>query len=215
MNGINKILSAVKQQKLLCRLDFFEDSIFLTKFDENRKSQYEISADDIEELFSGVEFSTGILPTNTIFYSRKNNIEKIIILRAGGKRKIVLNGKEIIIPCPNHIFCGKGTEYKIFAIDIKKPFLYQMPLPNINLDGSICHGSTKFTKCTPKSINQNYETFWTSGFNEDLKNGRIKTNKDLIKFLFSLSGKRKFPQDMLLETNITLTDLAEENKQWH
>ena len=183
MNEINKILSAVKQQKLLCRLDFFEDSIFLTKFDENRKSQYEISADDIEELFSGVEFSTGILPTNTIFYSRKNNIEKIIILRAGGKRKIVLNGKEIIIPY-------------------------------INLDGSICHGSTKFTKCTPKSINQNYETFWTSGFNEDLKNSRIKTNKDLIKFLFSLSGKRKFPQDMLLETNITLTDLVEGTRQW-
>ena len=65
-----------------------------------------------------------------------------------------------------------------------------------------------------KGQNIRYETFWTSGFNEDLKNGRIKTNKDLIKFLFSLSGKRKFPQDMLLETNITLTDLVEE-RQWH
>lgn len=214
MNEIKKALATVRQQKLLCRLDFFEESIFLTKFGEDKKSQYEVSADDIEQLFSGVEFSTGMLPTNTIFYSRKNNIEKIIICRAGGKRKIVLNDKEITIPVPDHIFCGKGMEYKIFAIDIKTSILYQIPLPNVYDNGTICHGNAKFTKCTPKSINQNYETFWTSGFNEDLKEHRIKSDKNLIDVLFSLSGKKVFPKKMLIEANIELSDLTEENKKW-
>lgn len=214
MNEIKKTLATIKKQKLLCRLDFFEESIFLTQFGDDRKCQYEVSADDIERLFSGVEFSTGILPTNTIFYSSKNNIEKIIILRAGGKRKIVLNDKEITIPIPDHIFFGKGTEYKIFAIDIKTSILYQIPLPNVYNTGIICHGNAKFTKCTPKSINQNYETFWTSGFNEDLQENRIKGDKDLIDVLFSLSGKKIFPKKMLLKANVKLSDLTEENKKW-
>ena len=69
MNEIKKTLATIKKQKLLCRLDFFEESIFLTQFGDDRKCQYEVSADDIERLllrgcsgFDGSRFEVGLQP---------------------------------------------------------------------------------------------------------------------------------------------------------
>ena len=208
MNEIRKSLEVIKQQKLLCRLDFYEESIFLTKFAEDRKSQYEVSAEDIEQLFSGVEFSTGMLPTNTIFYSRKHNVEKVVICYGATIKKIQLNDRDIIIPIPDHIFIGQGLKYKIFAMDITTSVVYQMPLPNVYKDGTICQGTANFTKCSPESINHNYKTFFDSGFNEDLEQGRVKGDK-LIEKLISLDGKRKFPKKWLLEADISLNEITE------
>lgn len=209
MNALKKALDEIEEQKHICRLDFFEQSIFFTKFEEDRKTQYEVSAEDIEQLFSGVSFSTGILPTDTIFYSRKSNVEKVIILKGGCKKKIIINNKELTIPIPDHIFYGNGLEYRIFAVNLKESFLYQMPLPNIYPDGKICQGSAHFTECSPRSIHKNYEAFWKSGFNNDLSEGRIKGN-NLIAMLVVLRHKSKFPKKLLVKTEMSLQNLTEE-----
>lgn len=67
---LNKILDEmlnIDQQKLVSALMFFENSIFYLKEKDGTKLIQEVEAEDIEQAFAGVSFSSGILDLNTYF----------------------------------------------------------------------------------------------------------------------------------------------------
>jgi len=210
-----KILNKVPDQELQGVLAFYEDSIFYVRYEHGIvvKQPIEVSGEELEQAFAGVSFNSGLLDLNTLFYAKTGKEEEVLLYFPAGKKRINLKAKRknkiVTIPVPAHVFHGIGLTYKIFAIkDLQEGSLYHMPLPNIHPNGAICHGSVSFPSCSKHEIKQAYNLFWESAFNKDLSDGKISKKIDLQDYLISLDGKKKFPEEMLIDSKDNLQDLV-------
>lgn len=213
-NFIEETLESVSDQKLEATLSFYEHSIIYTKYDGKAILKVEVSGTEIEQVFAGVSFNSGLLDLNTLFYAKTGKTEEICLYFPAGKKKITLQVKKknkvITIPVPAHVFLGVEQTYKIFAVkDLQEGSLCHMPLPNIHLNGDICHGSVSFPKCSKYEIKQAYRLFWESTFNKDLSDEKLSEKIDLHEYLISLDGKKLFPKKMLIDSKESLEDLIE------
>jgi hypothetical protein len=212
-NFIEETLESVSDQKLEATLSFYEHSIIYTKYDGKAISKIEVSGAEIEQVFAGVSFNSGLLDLNTLFYAKTGKTEEICLYFPAEKKRITLRfkgkNKVITIPVPAHVFHGIGLTYKIFAIkDLQEGSLCYMPLPNIHPNGTICHGSVSFPSCSKEEIKQAYKLFWESAFNKDLSDGKLSEKIDLHEFLISLDGKEQFPKGILVDSEDNLQDLV-------
>lgn len=203
-------------QRLLGRVDLFEETLFYTRFDQGKPAAaFEVNPADLVAAFSGVPLATGLLPRDCLFYSRSGQHERIAVYLPAKVHTLAVAvlGKrdEFKIPLPPLVFVGHGTDYWIHAV---KQYpgpdegLFLAPLPNVHNDGHICAGSVKFPRCSAKTIHQAAADFFSSDFNLDLSAGKSKKKTALLELWEGLRGKDDYPLGDLVPSRITLAELA-------
>lgn len=187
---------------------FTDETIWLTKFgsDGAPSVTYPVDARHIANAIHDFGASTGLLAPDTLWWTAKRGETEIAVWLPAVPRTIFFRvGRrehKIILPPLGCVFIGAGKAYRIFAA-LERPRtdrdqLYQVPLPNVYGDGSICHGSVPFPKCAAATIGQAAALFFESYFNQHVDAHRIQGDVPLLKQLQALSGKRKFPAELLI-----------------
>lgn len=207
-------------QDLELRLDLFQESIVVTRYDDGRPvTCYEVAADDVAAAFSGVPLSTGLLPRDCLFYARRDGQELLAVYIPPGRRTLIARldpdrRREFDLPLPAFIFIGQGSQYRIFAVKQRpgeRERLFRPPLPNVYDDGRICAGNVNFPPCSAKTIHTVAGLFFASEFNHHLAGGKSTEHPESIFDLWSaIGGAENFPIDDLVKTRLVLANLWKE-----
>ncbi len=206
-----------ERQTLRLRLDFFDESILLTRYNGGRPvSCYEVSPTALAEALSGLPLTTGVLPQGCLFYARRGGDETIGIYLAPRRYRLtVRRGDERTayeVPMPGLVFVGHGSSYSIFAVK-RQPRdeserLFHAPFPNVHSNGRICPGSVRFPVCSPATIHHTALLFLESEFNGDLVRGKSQRQPDNVIMLWAeLQGEETYPLTDLVETPFRLNTL--------
>jgi hypothetical protein len=199
-------------QSLEARLDIFTESVVLTRYgsDGEPEACYEVSPLDLAAAFAGLPVTTGMLPRDTLFYAESGADPIVGIYLEPQRRTLPLtdlaaqhagvNGDEIEIPTPPLVFVGHGKQYRIYAVmgypTDPATTLYHAPFPNVHPDGRICAGTADFPTCSPATIRQAAEAFFSSRFNTHLTNGKSRKNSPDVLYTWreiAESGAEEYP----------------------
>jgi len=207
LNG-DAALSDASYQKIQGRVDLYEETIILTKFERGEAvSAYEISPEALAVAFSGLPLTSGLLPADCLFYRREDGEESIGIYVPPQRRKMNVKSEgfpdvfDIVLP--GLVFAGKGYDYWLWAV-AKRPTtegddLFHAPLPNVAETGRICWGNTDQPLCSRTTIHAALALFFESVFNLDFANGKSRAHPDnVLRQWQALSGAEAYPVDDLL-----------------
>lgn len=185
--GIGLGVSEEDYQRLLARIEVFQETIVMTRFDGDGQgvATYEVAPESLAAAFAGIPIATGLLPKNVLFYSRDDRGERIgVFLPRCVRRLAVVDGGErrvYRIALPPMVFAGHETAYVAFACK-QRPGeddrLYHAPLPNVHTNGKICAGSVEFPVCSLGTIYRAAKAFFGSDFNQHLVNRKSKAQPD-------------------------------------
>ncbi|MBN2003949.1 MAG: hypothetical protein JXA21_11395 [Anaerolineae bacterium] len=205
----------VENQKLRARLELFDESIVLTRYQAGKPvATYEVAPDALVSAFSGVPVATGLLPRECLFFAEANGAVRLGIYLPPRVRTLMANGDVplMTIPLPGMVFVGNGTGYSIFAVK-QRPAepserLFHAPLPNVYPEGRICAGSVRFPACSAATIHTAAALFFASGFNSDLSRDKCHSHPGNVLALWQeLTSAGEFPLDELKKTSLKLEDL--------
>jgi len=210
--------TAYSHQGLQLRLDLFEESIVLTRYNDDGVpvTCYEVAPGDLATAFSGIPLSTGLLPRDCLFYARRDGQELIAIYVPPGRRTLVAwldpeQKVEFDVPLPGFVFAGQGSQYRIFAIKQRpgdRERLFRPPLPNVFGGGRICAGNVNFPPCTAKTIHEAARLFFASEFNHDLAQSKsAEYQENVLHLWIAIDGQETFPLEDLVKTRLVLEDL--------
>lgn len=216
-------------------LDITNSQITMTTDNENGGKQIKIIDPDdlVSALSSQAKIETGLLPSNTRYFSSNGQISSIILEVKQHVRKINMCRELLNVPFPGCIMLvtlinqPNGTKhisqtyfycYKDIVLNSKSR-LYKFPYGNVFLNGTICWGSVPFPKITELfHVGVLPDTFLNSNFNghidsgtfnrlSKVENGRnvdIVRGSDLARH-FHTEGVTVFPSDILAATDLDLT----------
>lgn len=171
------------------QVTFTDEAAYLSRFDASGKPTvtYPVNLNEVAAAFRFLGTTTGILPDDTLFYSQCAGTDRIGIYLSPGIRTLHFDlGKrkttQLRVPMPGFVFIGERTLYWIFAVNARpadeRTPLFNVPLPNVNLDGRICAGTVKFPACTSGTIHAAANLFFESAFNHDLANDKFRDLDD-------------------------------------
>jgi PRTRC genetic system protein B len=202
------------------RLDFYPTAVMLSRWEEDgRIIAYPISVHDVVSACTNIGLSSGLLPSNTLFWKQQGDRPEIGIYvparrwqmqvdSAGGE-----DARTYHIPMPPLVFVGRGNAYQIYAVK-RRPRdeherLYHAPCPNVHHHGGICPGNTPFPGCSPQTIEAALSLFMeNSRFNGDLGRGKCCRYPDDVQQLWAmLEGRKRFPLAELVGCRRALSDL--------
>lgn len=212
MKKKSKLKLDFPKQKHICSVHFLSSSIFIEKTKEDgSKVCFETEGEQIEQLFSGKNFSTGIMPLNTLYYGVVGNDEEVAIYLPAAKRTIKTVKQEYVVPMPAFVLYGFKKQYKIFALRKghigSYTTLYCAPLSNVHPGGEICQGTAKFPRCSKNTIEEAAALFFNATFNDDLSGGRTVERGNIYAFFRKIKDAKSFPESKLLPEGMTLNDL--------
>jgi len=209
------------RQQLRLRLDLFEESIVLTRYDDNRPiTCYEVAPDDLAAAFANMPLTTGVLPRDCLFYARRDGPALFGIYIPPGRRTLVAwlepeQKTEFDVPLPGFVFTGKGSRYCVFAVKHRpgnREGLFRAPLPNVFDNGKICPGNVNFPPCSAQTIHKAANMFFASEFNQDLMQGRsAEYQENVFRLWEAIDDQDEFPLDDLVKTHLVLEDLWKDN----
>lgn len=208
----------VETQVLRARLDLFEESLILTRYERGQAvSVYEIAPDALAAAFTGTPVTTGLLPRECLFAGRDNGKPYFGVYlppQARVLRVAVATPFTVTLPLPGLVFVGCGVKYRVFAVKHRPTTadegLFHAPLPNVYDTGTICQGSAAFPVCAAETFYPAIETFFASDFNADLSARKSRQYpQDVLALWRALDGAETFPEDDLLRTGHTIGDLLE------
>jgi hypothetical protein len=209
------LMSAENAQRLLGRVDLYDETILLTRYGQDGKpaTAFEVDPRDLAAAFAGETLTTGLLPKGCLWVGRQKGAEAVGMYVPPTRRTLHNDGAALYaVPLPGFVFAGNGSEYRVWAVKAhpseESERLFAAPLPNVNLgSGLICQGSVGFPVCSVATIRVAVEMFFTSAFNADLSNGKVRTEKvNVWRYLTQLSGTETFPLEDLLATWFTVGD---------
>ena len=206
----------VPPDQLRLRLDFFNQAIKMTFFEDDGGSSKIVSAMDIAHaLASELTYGTGLLPKGALWWRNTKSGAATAIYVEPHVRQVALQTdtnkppKRYKIPLPGLIFiCRSGTPPWVFAVK-KKPgkesdTVYRAPLANVFNNGRSCPGSHQY----PAKLEDMVNSFFISFFSPtaDLQNRSRKFPRNIIKLWDDLNNKKSFPMNDLVEHG-TIGDL--------
>ena len=210
------------QQWPRLRLDFYSSAVLMSRWeDDGRLATYPVSVHDVVSACTNVQLSSGLLPSNTLFWKQQANQMVLGIYVAARRWRVQTEGRSYHIPMPSFVFVGNGSSYKIFAVK-KQPALslskgpsgehdrlYHAPCPNVHTTGGICQGNTPFPICSQQTIQQAWQLFMEGSlFNADLSSGKCQSYPDDVRKLWAeLDGRKRFPLGELVQSSRTMRDL--------
>lgn len=219
----------------LLRLDFYPTAVLMTQWKKQQNDHgsptdarlltptttYPVSIHDIATACTNIDFSSGFLPANTLFWQQRANTIRLGVYIPARRWQLQTAERSYHLPLPPLIFVGAGTSYHIFAVK-KKPALslpkgpldqhaplFHTPCPNVYSNGRVCAGSTPFPTCTAQTIHHALTLFMEgSHFNADLSNNKCRRHPHDVRQLWQeLDGKKRFPLGQLIPMRCTLSDL--------
>ena len=99
-------------QMLRARLDLFEETIYLTRYDDSGSpiSCFEISPIAPASAFAGLPITTGLLPADTLFYNRSGNRVRMAIFVPARRYTLLSTTRKTPyrIPLPPLVWMGEG-----------------------------------------------------------------------------------------------------------
>ena len=137
-----------------------------------------------------VALSSGMLPTNTLFWGQQANTTTLGIYVPARRWRMQMEKQHYHLPMPPFVFVGSGMAYKIFAVK-KRPSgeatpLYHAPCPNVHTTGGICQGNAPFPDCSPQTIQAALKLFMEGSlFNADLSRGKCRSYPDDVRQLWA------------------------------
>ncbi len=206
--GLSKGLG-VPGDPLLLRLDFHHEAVVMHQFDEKQASTKIVSAMDVAHaLARELSYSSGLLPSNTLWWANTKEGPVFALWEEPKKRKLALQEranqppKRFNIPLPGLVFlCMPGKVPWVFAMK-KRPtkpsdIVYRAPFCNVFENGRVCQGSHKF----PKSPTEVPESFLRSFFSPtaDLRNRSAQFEENIVHMWEFLEGKKTYPLDDLVK----------------
>ena len=201
---------------LRLRLDFHHQVAVLTYFQGDIVTTKQVDAMDVAHaLASDLSFGSGLLPPDTLWWQNTRGGPVFALYVEPKIWKLALQEdikkppQRFNIPLPGLIFlCTPGQAPWIYAVK-KRPTketdtVYRAPLANIFNNGRSCPGSHHY----PTRINDVVQSFFVSFFSAtaDLSHRSQKYPKNVLQLWKYLDGKKKFPNDDLVEHG-TISDL--------
>ncbi len=180
------------------------ETCWLTRFDERGKpnTTYPVRAQDVARAFDIFNASTGILPSDVLFWTQAANHARLGIWLPPAHRALRFETKRVEklnVPLPGLIFVGQGNQYFIFAAaERPKNFLtalFHAPLPNVNDNGLICAGTVKFPICAADTIHDAAKLFFESAFNLDLAQGKFLDDENSDEEEGTWYDQNEYPTD--------------------
>lgn len=201
---------------LEARLDLYSDFLLMTRFTAGQATdRFIVDPTDLAAALAGLNFNTGLLPENTLFWHRKDGQPGLGVYLPPHHRLVSIRAEARAwrIPLPGLVFAGRGYHYQIWAAPerptrLDQP-LYLAPLPNVSPEG-VCLGNAPFPQAEPATIYQAVDTFFNSRFNHDLSNGKSRQFPDRIIDHWRVlheSQADTYPVEDLIGTNLTLGGL--------
>jgi len=203
-------------QRLMMRVDVFEEALVLTRFDTDGRpySTFEVSPVDVAAALSGIGVTTGLLPRECLFMAHVGGGERIGIYVPPGRRSLLAFPDEpaLDVPLPGLVFCGEGVSYRVFAVKQRPGAvgerLFVAPMPNVGAGGLICAGTVRFPVASTATIYQALDLFLKSEFNADLANSKVHSERGDVRELWrKLAGKTRFPVNELVRSDWDLGEL--------
>ncbi len=201
---------------LRCRLDFHYQAVVLTLFDGESVQTKMVSAMDVTQvLASELSFSTGLLPSNTLWWQNTKR-GPLFALYVEPKVRILTLEEDIskpprrfTIPLPGLIFlCFPGVPPWVYAVG-KKPTketdtVFKAPLCNIHESGRSCAGTHTY----PERVADIPQSFFVSFFtaSADIKSRCKSFPNNVVNLWESLDKKKYFPRGELVRHG-TVRDL--------
>lgn len=217
--GESDMFSEQGYQTLQARIDLFDESIVLTKYQGGDPvTAYEIDPIDLAASFGGQPITTGWLPRGALHYTRGGNKENITIVIPAHQRKLTYSKNDKLntatIPLPTLVFQGHHNNHRVWATKNDWPGpneqLFRAPLSNVSGEGYICTGDVPFPLASKETIWAAANLFLDSTFNSHYnsnKSARFPTDA-LLSWEF-LRGEQEFPLSDLVPTEITVGDILQ------
>lgn len=211
----------VPPDPLKCRVDFHNQAIVMTLFEEETIHTRVVSALDVAHaLTSDLSFGSGLLPANTLWWENARQRPVFALYVEPKVRRLALQlipqepPRRFTIPLPGFIFlCSPGTPPWVFAVK-KRPtketdIVYSAPLCNIFENGRSCPGNHEY----PARVSDIVESFFMSFFSlaGDRRNRSNHFSDDIASLWEYLDKKKVFPKDDLVRHG-TVKDLMEMEK---
>lgn len=208
---------------LKMRIDIYSECIILQKLNDSTEHHSDrhyqlISARDLATAISqDMNYSTGLLPENTLWWSNGRKGSQFAIWIPPQVRRLALQTtasgppQRYTIPLPGLVFlCCQGHAPAVFAVAHRptdpRDKVYEAPFPNIFDNGVSCPGTQKY----PASPGEIPEMFLKSFFTKtaDIRGRSKKYPRDITDLWKHLDGKKTFPMsDLVYEC--TVKDLLE------
>ena len=199
----------VPADQLRLRLDFHHQAVVMTIFNPETVEKRVVSAADVSHaLGSELSFSSGLLPTNTLWWQNTRHGPIVALYEEPKVRTLALQEladkppRRFKIPLPGLIFlCSPGTPPSVFAVK-KRPTketdtVFKAPLCNVYADGRSCPGNHKY----PTRVADIVESFFVSFFTAaaELRNRSIAFPTNVIHLWEHLHKKKTFPLNDLVK----------------
>ena len=207
----------IPSDPLRLRLDFHHQSTVMTYFQSDTIAvTKQVDAMDVAHaLASDLSFGSGLLPPDTLWWQNTRSGPVFALYVEPKIWKLALQEdikkppQRFKIPLPGLIFlCTPGQAPWVYAVK-KRPtretdIVYQSPLANIFNNGRSCPGSHQY----PIKVGDIVPSFFVSFFSAtaDLAHRSKKYPKNVLQLWKYLDGKKKFPNDDLVEHG-TISDL--------
>ncbi len=201
-------------QQLKVRLDFYSETVLLTRFEEGgARATYPAAVADLAAAFTGIPLSSGLLPPRTVFWSRAGDQDRIGIYRPARVQEVVrAEAGKLTIPLPPLLFIGHGANYRVYALkgipDSDGRALFHAPLPNVGTNGRVCRGDVAFPICCGATIRPALELLLSSRFNNHEVEGKSRRRPDDVRMLWQeIAGRRRFPVGDLVPMGLSLGEV--------
>ena len=201
---------------LRLRLDFHHQSTVMTYFQGDIVTTKQVDAMEVAHaLANDLSFGSGLLPSDTLWWQNTRSGPVFALYVEPKIWKLALQEdikkppQRFNIPLPGLIFlCLPGQAPWVYAVK-KRPtketdIVYRAPLANIFNNGRSCPGSHQY----PTRISDVVQSFFISFFSAtaDLSHRSKQYRKNVLQLWKYLDGKKKFPNDDLVEHGI-ISDL--------
>lgn len=206
----------VPPDELRCRLDFHHQAVVMTLFDGDLVDTKIVSALDVSHaLASELTFGTGLLPSNTLWWSNTRRGPIFALYEEPKIRKCALledatkPPRRFTLPMPGFIFlCTPGQTPWVFAVK-KRPTketdaVFKAPLCNILDNGRSCPGTHKYPNRVADIPNSFFTAFYTA--TAELKDRSNMFPNNIVGLWEHLDNKKRFPRGDLVKLG-TVRDL--------
>ena len=199
----------VPPDQLKLRLDFYEEAIVLTVFENGQNTVRLVSATDVAlAIARDSEFSSGFLPRDALWWRSGRNGQEVAVWRPPRVWRVALMAEPLkpprrfSLPMPGLVFiCSRGNPPGVWAAKRRpaspEDLVYKAPAFNIFSSGLSCQGTHHYGA----ELNQLPEEFFASFFSPtgDPKNRSIRHPDNLLALWEELDGREKYPNDDLVE----------------
>lgn len=209
MSDFKTAIPGVENDKLLARLDIFEESVWLHTYRGGDSIKTSKPVDPLEittKLLEKYPLATGLLPEQALWWRNAPGgaVTGIYYPPAVKQLTLVVSAIEkrfYQIPVPGLVFaCVAGRAPYIWAVK-RRPrnvdeVLYRAPFSNVFQYGGTCAGTQKYSS----DVSEIPEMFFRSYFQPeaDLRLRSVTFPDNVIELWDSLRGKDTFPLDELV-----------------